>query len=87
MIEAEEYYTLAQSYLYDIIDQGRLPYSSQVFVTNGSFWDNLSHGPPAAAHLFGLPNSNLQDFIQRITGSTPGVKIFVRSSGLESVLV
>ncbi|MEC7986914.1 MAG: amino acid permease [Myxococcota bacterium] len=87
MIEAEQYHSLAQQYLRDIIDQGRLPYSSQVLVTHGSFWDNLTRGPDAAAHLFGLPNADLQDFIQRIKGSTSGVKIFVRSSGLESVLV
>lgn len=87
MIEEPAHYSLAEDYLHDIIALGRLPKGTQIHVSKDDFWTALENTPPARIQVFGFPNTSILSFIDRVEENSSSINLFVRSSGIESILL
>ena len=87
LIHDASHQQLAHSYLKEIIEQGRLPKDTLIEVLEGDFWDILPQASHARVQVFGMPVDNIHVFVERITKASPVSNLFVRSSGMESVLL
>ena len=49
------HYSLAEHYLHEIIDLGRLPKTTSIRIFKGDFWSELERAPKAEVKIFGMP--------------------------------
>ena len=87
MISEPAHYSLAEDYLHDIITLGRLPKSTQIHVSKDEFWTALHNTPQASIQVFGFPNTDIISFIEKVEEKSKATNLFVRSSGIESILL
>jgi len=87
IIQTPAHLSLAEQYIQDIIDLGRLPKESSVYISREDFWTSLHQVPDADIQIFGFPNIGILDFVEKIQKQSKGAQLFVRSSGIESILL
>ena len=87
MIDEPAHYSLAEDYLRDIIELGRLPKSTGIHVSRDDFWTALKNTPSARVQVFGFPNTDIIPFIDKVEKTSSSINLFVRSSGIESILL
>ena len=87
MISQPAHYSLAEDYLHDIVTLGRLPKSTQIHVSKDEFWTALHNTPQASIQVFGFPNTDIISFIEKVEEKSRATNLFVRSSGIESILL
>ena len=87
LINEPAHHSLAHFYLEEIIEQGRLPKDTLIKVLQGNLWATLSQAPHAGVQIFGMPVDNIHVFVERIAKESHASNLFVRSSGMESVLL
>ena len=79
--------SLAEQYVQDIIELGRLPKDSSVHISREGFWSSLEHVPDADVQIFGFPSMEILPFVEKVKAHSRGSYLFVRSSGIESILL
>ena len=77
----------AKQYLHDLMTLARMPSGFRLQVEASNFTDFLEQAPLADLNIFGLGNTVSKEFIEATVKSTESTCLFVRDSGLESVLV
>ncbi|MAA79283.1 MAG: hypothetical protein CL916_08485 [Deltaproteobacteria bacterium] len=87
MIAEPAHYSLAEEYLHDIITLGRMPKLTKIHVSKDEFWIALRNTPSASIQIFGFPNTDIVPFIKKVEEKSPSTNLFVRSSGIESILL
>ena len=86
VISNPEDVTMANAYLAQLIDDARLPSTTERHVIEGNFTGSLEHAPHADLHIMGLPPRINKAFMEQIAMSTGASILFVRDSGHESAL-
>lgn len=76
----------AEAYLRQLIDESRLPASTELHVLEGTFLEGLDEAPHADLHIVGLAPKVDRKFLERLTVVTGSSILFVRDSGRESAL-
>lgn len=76
----------ANEFLQRLIDQGRLPNATDVFVGEGEFLAAAATSPYSDIHLFGLPTTIDKARIVEIRDACGGACLFLLDSGQESIL-
>jgi amino acid permease len=76
----------ARVFLNTLIEQGRLPASTQASVSTAPFMEALKAAGPADIHLLGLPQYIDLERLRAIRDTVDGPCLFLRDSGQESLL-
>ncbi|RVU44050.1 Na-K-Cl cotransporter [Lujinxingia sediminis] len=76
----------AQRYLQLLIDDARLPRSTESWVESGSFMTWIAESPRADLQIMGLADTIDRGFMERMVQLTGSSVLFVRDSGNESAL-
>ena len=76
----------ALAFLQKLIDQGRLPVSTEVHVGDGAFMPAVQASPYSDLHLFGLSTTIDRERIAQIHDASGGACVFLLDSGQESLL-
>ena len=61
--------------------------SSPSKATKDDFWTALHNTPQASIQVFGFPNTDIISFIEKVEEKSNATNLFVRSSGIESILL
>ena len=76
----------AETFLRELIDLARLPKNTEIIVSIAPFLDALGQTPRGDLSIFGLAKepdlTSLQNLVQQVHGSC----VFIRDSGIESIL-
>lgn len=75
-----------ERFLKDLIDLGRMPGSTEIYVGEGELDAHLSKAPRADLNIFGLSPQVDLGFIERVVDVTGASCLIVRDSGHESAL-
>ncbi|MGC6509735.1 MAG: amino acid permease [Myxococcota bacterium] len=81
-----EEYEKGRHFLAQVIEKGRLDRRTEIQLVVGHFQTARKTVPPAAAQIFGLSESAIQQSAQAICKTSKGRILFVQGSGQESVL-
>ena len=76
----------ANDFLTRLIDQGRLPKNTEIFVAEDDFLGALRESPYADIHIFGLPNVVEKQRLLKLRDACGGACVFLLDSGQESIL-
>jgi solute carrier family 12 sodium/potassium/chloride transporter 2 len=87
MIQNPAHYSLAEDYIQEIIELGRLPKESLMHISKDDFWLAIQKAPDAQLQIFGFPNTGILKFIDQVQEKSSCSNLFVRSSGIESILL
>ena len=77
----------ARQYLQDLMTLARIPEGYKIHIESGEFRAFLEKAPRADLNVFGLGGKVNKEFMMEAMKSTEGACLFVKDSGMESVLV
>ncbi len=77
---------MARAYLDQLIEDARLPPSTQTWVFEGKFMDAVDACPRADLHVMGLAPTIDRAFLESMSRRTNSSVLFIRDSGRESAL-
>ena len=77
----------ARQYLKDLMTLARIPSGYEILVINSSFKSYIHKAPHADINIFGLGSTVSKEFMENAVESTESTCMFVKNSGIESVLV
>ena len=77
----------AKRYLHDLMTLARIPHGYEILAIESSFNSYIHKAPHADINIFGLGSTASKEFMEKAVESTESTCLFVRNSGIESVLV
>jgi len=87
LVSNPEHVDPARQYIQDLMTLARIPNGYEVLVIHSSFKSYIHKAPHADINIFGLGSTVSKEFMEEAVTQTESTCMFVRNSGIESVLV